>query len=597
MALLSRFPEWSSDRNRDNDQSELYFGLTIEKGFMRLTLGLILSALLAGPQGPVAPPAPPPRPPLRIGGGIPTGPEAGDGLIEGVVRRLDTGAPLPDARVNLTGLADRTTGALFLREAATDAAGRFVFRNLPASNYTVRVSLANYFAPPIAGEAAAVATASVNTGVQKTSSLALSLTPGGTINGSVRDDNGQPLSNIPVSALRITYRDGRKTLQSAKTIQSDARGEFRLPGIPPGEYYVRANEIYFPGVPEAELATLVVVRGGDEVPASLRILPIKTFRVSGTVVNAIPELASEPAYFFLTRRDAKIVDATAASMFSNLGRGRGQGHFEITGVRPGIYDLMPAASAHGNSTENFAAAIASGTAQIYTGRVVVEVRDRDVNGVTVTVTRGADLNVHVNATAAPSVALPTVRLGLRPVDALPTPLTASNLAARSVASADGNLQFLAVPEGIYALVTPVATPGVYIADIRQAERSIYDQGVITVGRDSADPVEVVLAAGGGRVEGTVEGADKVADTIRVSLVPDGSRRDNLLLYRRASLVGGRFVLTDVLPGSYKLYAWEDLPTGADENAEFMTPYENRGRAVTVRAGVVTPDVALPLVRR
>jgi hypothetical protein len=29
----------------------------------------------------------------------------------------------------------------------------------------------------------------------------------------------------------------------------------------------------------------------------------------------------------------------------------------------------------------------------------------------------------------------------------------------------------------------------------------------------------------------------------------------------------------------------------------MGPYEQRGRAVTVRAAAVTPDVALPLIRR
>jgi hypothetical protein len=229
------------------------------------------------------------------------------------------------------------------------------------------------------------------------------------------------------------------------------------------------------------------------------------------------------------------------------------------------------------------------------GRVVVDVRDRDLDGVTVAVTRGSDLNVHVNATAAPLLALPAVRLGLRPVDPIPTPVAANSLAARPV-SADGRIQFLAVPEGAYALVAPVTMPGVYVADIRQAARSIYDQGVITVGRDSAEPVEVVLAAGGGKVEGIVEGTDKNSTTIRVSLVPEGSRRENLLLYKRASLAEGRFVIADIPAGAYKLYAWEDLPIGADENAEFRTPYETRGRAVTVKAGVVIPDVVLPLIR-
>jgi hypothetical protein len=138
---------------------------------------------------------------------------------------------------------------------------------------------------------------------------------------------------------------------------------------------------------------------------------------------------------------------------------------------------------------------------------------------------------------------------------------------------------------------------VFVSDIRQGGRSVLDSGTITVGNEVAEPAEVILSADGGRIEGTVEGADKTSSPVRVSLVPEGSRRDNLLLYRRASLVAGRFTLTDIPPGNYKLFAWEDLLPGADENAEFMATYEARGRAVTVRAGIGLPDVALPLIRR
>jgi hypothetical protein len=202
----------------------------------------------------------------------------------------------------------------------------------------------------------------------------------------------------------------------------------------------------------------------------------------------------------------------------------------------------------------------------------------------------------VNARAVPSLLLPNLRLGLRPVDAFPSPLAINLLGPRPV-SPDATVQFGVVAEGTYALTIPAATPGFYVADMRQSGRSVLDQGRITVGKDSAEPVEVVFAADGGRIEGTVEGADRTSTTVRVSLIPDGARRENLLLYRRASLVQGRFAMNDVPPGNYKLYAWEDLPIGADENAEFMSAYETRGRAVTVRAGVAMSDVTLTLTRR
>jgi len=52
---------------------------------------------------------------------------------------------------------------------------------------------------------------------------------------------------------------------------------------------------------------------------------------------------------------------------------------------------------------------------------------------------------------------------------------------------------------------------------------------------------------------------------------------------------------DVPPGDYKLFAWETLPTGADASAEFMSPYEERGRFITITAGSTLSDISLPLI--
>jgi len=38
------------------------------------------------------------------------------------------------------------------------------------------------------------------------------------------------------------------------------------------------------------------------------------------------------------------------------------------------------------------------------------------------------------------------------------------------------------------------------------------------------------------------------------------------------------------PGRYTLYAWESVPAGAYQNAEFMARYAGRGTAVTVQPG-------------
>jgi hypothetical protein len=43
-------------------------------------------------------------------------------------------------------------------------------------------------------------------------------------------------------------------------------------------------------------------------------------------------------------------------------------------------------------------------------------------------------------------------------------------------------------------------------------------------------------------------------------------------------------LKDLTPGEYKIYAWEDVESGAYLDPDFMKPFEAKGEAVTLREG-------------
>jgi hypothetical protein len=80
---------------------------------------------------------------------------------------------------------------------------------------------------------------------------------------------------------------------------------------------------------------------------------------------------------------------------------------------------------------------------------------------------------------------------------------------------------------------------------------------------------------------------KPVPTARIALVPERSRRQNLLLYKAAvSDSKGSFTMSGVAPGQYSLFAWESLPGTAYMSAEFMAPYETKGQAVTITEGAV-----------
>ena len=56
---------------------------------------------------------------------------------------------------------------------------------------------------------------------------------------------------------------------------------------------------------------------------------------------------------------------------------------------------------------------------------------------------------------------------------------------------------------------------------------------------------------------------------------------------------GQFTLNNVPPGSYKLFAWEDIPAGAYQYPDFLRRYEDLGQVVTVTPnGTITANAKL-----
>jgi hypothetical protein len=128
----------------------------------------------------------------------------------------------------------------------------------------------------------------------------------------------------------------------------------------------------------------------------------------------------------------------------------------------------------------------------------------------------------------------------------------------------------------------------YLADVRQAGVSVYDNGldVGSGGTAGTAPIEVLLSTNPGSLEGTVLGKDqKPVEGARVVLIPEMNRRQNPDLYKTArSDAQGRFTLIMLPPGPYKVFAWEALQGGAYQNAAYLEKVEQRGTPVTITAG-------------
>lgn len=270
-------------------------------------------------------------------------------------------------------------------------------------------------------------------------------------------------------------------------------------------------------------------------------------------------------------RDPAKLTASAATLLANNSANRPFGEFEVM-LPAGSWDVFPVANARPGN----AAVPPAGVPAYTAGRTSIDVVDRSVEAGSVTL-EGTDITGRV--LVDPSVRLPdgfslaTMEVRLFAVDGTPAPLW--HHARSTKAGADGRFTLPAVPPGEYALQVSTTIPDAYVSD----------SGTIRVKRESLSPVEVTIRTGAGTVQGTVQIPIGRAITAgKVVLVPAAPRRGNVLLYKQESLTeaGKDFRFSNVPPGQYKVFAFENLPTGgAEMNAEFMSKFEELGESITV----------------
>jgi Carboxypeptidase regulatory-like domain len=109
-------------------------------------------------------------------------------------------------------------------------------------------------------------------------------------------------------------------------------------------------------------------------------------------------------------------------------------------------------------------------------------------------------------------------------------------------------------------------------------------GRLDLSRESGK-LTLVLGTDMGEVEGTVKHASgEPAARVRVTVIPYGSKLGNTELSRFAfTEEDGTYVVKDVAPGEYKVFAWEDVPIGAPQDPEYRKPFENSGTAIKLES--------------
>ena len=532
-------------------------------------------------------------------------PPRANGAIEGTVIDSISMLPLPNTPISVTA------GTLQMG-TISDQSGRFLLPSVAPGYYLIGAAMDGYVTPE-------TSTSIYVTGGE-IRQVTLSMVPSSAIRGTILDDSGAPLPGAAVQIMRVTYPSGVPTVSSVGSRSADESGNYRMPGLRPGEYYVvgipKAGSsmirTWSPSGQNLSQASMIRLHPGEEMSGvNVTFLRGSGYRVTGQVISTIPD-ASAATVTLLPRggalQDRGSTSATTISM-GNPANGR----FELSNILPGLYDVfasLPDSRGYGASF----------------GRTTIAVNGGDLENVTVTVQRGVDVAGRVFIDGGSSPSFNSMRISLQPMDNASALSVYQQLSRfQPTINPDGSFTIPSVPEATYRVLVSFAPPApspvlsaapnrqidpfapdptpppalttvalagaplgsnAYVFDILQSGRTVYNTGVF-VGPQAFDELDVHVRTDGGGVNGIIQdGRLLPVAGATVVLAPLVQYRDNPALFRiTVSDDAGRFSMYGIRPGEYKMLAWDSIAAGAYLNPQLLADYRDKEMPVTISGNI------------
>jgi Carboxypeptidase regulatory-like domain len=258
---------------------------------------------------------------------LPKPPATGSGAVSGVVSDAVNGRPLAGVVVTLIG------GGSARRGTVTDSKGRFVFTELPAAErYYLDADKSGYAADGLArpGLLFAPETSFALKDGEWIADANFAMQPLGAIGGTVVDEVGEPVVNVPVHVLVRIPIAATMRLAAGPAARTDDRGTYRVPGLLAGSYLVAVQSVQSvlpPSTPAADaagLSQLMITLGRRSVPATPALDVGGSLLVIGqypTPPPAAEQLRVYPPVFFPNARSlaaATPIDLAAGEEKRNI---------------------------------------------------------------------------------------------------------------------------------------------------------------------------------------------------------------------------------------------------------------------------------------
>jgi hypothetical protein len=507
-------------------------------------------------------------------------PAANASSIAGTVVKEPGSQPLKKATIEVIA-DDQRVGSNYT--ATTDSDGHFSIEKVGAGRYHLFVEKTGFVETNGRGHKSEGRLLSVQEGEQL-NDLLLRMLPTAVVSGRVVDEDGEPMSGVLVYARK--KKPGRASLETAGAERTNDLGEYRFHGLFPGQYlmvaipppdfhdYERQHEkspveagkpdtryltTYYPGTYDSALASTIMLRTGEEMPVNFTLNPARAYRVRGIVTGisvgqkAVVELIGKGGQSLLQSNDVGP-----------------DGQFEVRGVGPGSYVARASVDAY---------------AQTLTARQDIKVVAADVDGIKLVPAAAFTVSGHLRIEGRPAAAITQYTVNLRAAEAPEDSglsISGDSFAGNAPVDHFGAFQWTNVNPGTY-----------YVQLYSGADRDSFLKSVTLGGRNidaeftisGAAVVDVVASPKGGTVEGVVLDHDQPVANATVVVVPEEKyRKISSHFGVDTSDQNGRFTIRGLAPGSYSVFAWQDIGGDFYYDADFLKSQESNATALKVEEG-------------
>jgi hypothetical protein len=551
--------------------------------------------------------------------------KTGTGRIRGRVLASDGGGPIRRGQVRISGSEVAPKAAL------TDAEGRFEFRELPAGRFTLQATKSGFVSvqygqtrPFESGKPIELADK------QGLDNADISMPRGSVIAGRIVDEFGDAIPDVSVTAMRQTWQNGRRRLvpSPGRVAQTNDLGQFRIYGLPPGDYYVSGtlrgalemmdmelmisgasagagptasapksgySSTYYPGTPNvAEAQRITLAAGQESSSADFALVAVRLAKVSGIVIGS----DGKPL-------EGSQVSAVTANrelnglLAQNTARTGKDGSFTLNSVPPGDYTLLARSvqvitSTQGDNVMLFRATSIGGGGESESGSTTLAVAGEDVSGILLTTSKGGSATGHIVFDDGPKPpSLTSIRITSMAPDSDGPTLGGGAASAKE----DGSFELKGLT-GPRLVRLGNAPAGWTLKAVRLNGTDITDAGTEFKVGETTSGLEVEISSRSTSISGAVTASDgSILKDYSVVIFSETPEHWRLPMTRWVTGTrpdqDGRFKVQNLPAGNYLAVAVDYLPQGEWGDPELLDRLKSKATRFTLGDGATqTLDLKL-----